>query len=425
MTADATTVCTFTNTRKAGKIKVIKDLIPASDAGRFDLKVGDDVVADGIGDGGAGEKTVAPGTHTVSEAGDATDLAKYATSIACDNGAKSDGASVGVTVDSDEIVTCVVTNERKSGKLKVVKRLLPAGDAGKFDLKIGDAVVADGVGDGGAGEQTVAPGTYKVSELGDGTDLAKYNSSIACDNDVSADGTSADVTVDSNETVTCTITNTRRTGTIKVVKSLIPATDAGRFDLMVGQDVVADGAGDAGQGSKTVQPGTYMVSEAGDNTELAGYLSSVACDNDVTAVGTSAEVTVDSDETVTCTITNTRKADLTVTKTEGESTDAVARLGLHAHRRPGQRQHHALDGRRQPAGLRVARAGRVHAVRVGPAGRLDLLARRRRRRHGLHPDHAEPRARTARWPSTTRCRRSRSSSRSAATAISRGRRRPR
>ena len=62
------------------------------------------------------------------------------------------------------------------------------------------------------------------------------------------------------------------------------------------------------------------MSEIGDDTELAGYLSSVACDNGVTADGTSAEVTVDSDETVICTITNTRKADLAVTKTEGEGT---------------------------------------------------------------------------------------------------------
>jgi hypothetical protein len=258
-----------------------------------------------------------PGTYGVAETADA----RYTlTSAVCSDG--SNPASV--KLSAGETVTCTFTNTLKHGKIKVVKHLAPSTDAGRFDLKVGDDVVADAVGDGGNGWKSVAPGTYTVSEAGDGTDLAKYTSSIACDNGANAAGTSVDVAVDAGETVTCTITNERKAGRIVVVKELAPVSDAGRFDLKVGDDVVADAVGDGGAGSKWVLPGTYTVSEAGDNADLADYVSAVECDSGVAASGTSVDVTVDSGETVTCTITNTRKADVTLTKTEGGE-DALSR----------------------------------------------------------------------------------------------------
>jgi hypothetical protein len=319
LSSGETVTCTFTNTQKTGKIKVVKNLIPSNDTGTFDLEVNGKTVVSG-GNGANATVTVPTGTnHSVAETG--TTLGKYISSLSCTDGTTGTTSGSGITVTAGQTTVCTFTNERKVGKIKVVKRLAPASDSGRFDLKIGDDVVADGVGDGGEGQKFVAPGTYTVSEAGDGTDLAKYASSVECDNGLKADGPSVDVKIDSGESITCTITNTRKTGTIKVVKALLPATDAGRFDLKVGDDVVADGVGDGGNGSKQVDPGTYTVSEAGDGaTDLADYLSSVACDNGVTANGTSVAVTVDSNETVTCTITNTRKADLTVTKTEGGST---------------------------------------------------------------------------------------------------------
>ena len=57
-----------------------------------------------------------------------------------------------------------------------------------------------------------------------GTDLANYTTSIACTTNrvasESGDGASlAEVTVDSNDVVVCTITNTRKTGKLTVVSS--------------------------------------------------------------------------------------------------------------------------------------------------------------------------------------------------------------
>src|ERR671931_251681 len=88
----------------------------------------------------------------------------------------------------------------------------------------------------------------------------------------------AGVTVDSHHVVVCTITNTRREGSITVVKDLNPASDEGRFDLKVDDAVVKAAAGDGDQGSKSVAPGDYTVSEVGANaTELSKYDKSIAC----------------------------------------------------------------------------------------------------------------------------------------------------
>jgi hypothetical protein len=321
-------VCTITNERRTGSLTVVKDLVPAADGGRFDLKVGDDVVKAAAGDGDQADKDVAPGDYTVSEVGANTDLTKYDKSIACTRNGQpaesGDGASLaGVTVDSNDAVICTITNTRRTGELTVVKDLKPADDGGTFDLRIGDDVVKAAAGDGDSGSKTLAPGDYAVSELGaNGTSLAKYDTSIACDNGQGGTGTSlAAVHVDSNDDITCTITNERRAGSITVVKDLVPAPDDGRFDLKVGDDVVKAAAGDGDQGTKAVAPGTYGVSEAGANgTDLAKYDKSIECKDGETIVksGTGASLgglEVDSDDAIVCTITNERRTgSLTVVK---------------------------------------------------------------------------------------------------------------
>ena len=314
--------CTFTNTRDTGKLTVIKQLVPESDPGLFDLKIEDEVVVDDASDGDSGFRVLDTGDYDVSElAGTGTSLAKYDSKVECSNGQSAvpgtSLADVHVTKDSD--ITCTFTNTRRTGKLTVVKDLIPSNDPGLFDLRINSEVVADDVGDGGSGSRDLAPGDYTVSELaGTGTSLAKYDSKIDCDNGDSGTGTSlAGVSIDSNDDVTCTITNTRRTGKLTVVKDLIPSNDPGLFDLRINSEVVADDVGDGGSGSRDLAPGDYTVSElAGTGTSLADYSSAIECDNGDSGSGTSlAGVSVDSNDDITCTITNTRNpGKLTVVK---------------------------------------------------------------------------------------------------------------
>ena len=72
-------VCTITNTRKTGKLEVVKKLNPTTDAGRFDLRIDNTVEKDEAAHNGTtGEKTLNTGNHTVSETADGeTTLTDY------------------------------------------------------------------------------------------------------------------------------------------------------------------------------------------------------------------------------------------------------------------------------------------------------------------------------------------------------------
>ena len=118
-----------------------------------------------------------------------------------------------------------------------------------------------------------------------------------------------DVPVTNGAQIACTITNTRRTGQLRVVKSLAPATDPGRFDLRIDGTTYRTDAGNGDSTpAQTVNTGTHTVSEtAGSSTTLSDYDSAIRCDNGTQGTGTSLQVTVADGATVTCTITNTRR----------------------------------------------------------------------------------------------------------------------
>ena len=225
--------CTFTNTRLP-KVKLVKDLEPASDTGTFNLDITQGGVskasASGIGDGGAapasGFVTVAAGSVTVSEtAAGTTALADYAKSIACTGKTGNTGqASYTFNIANGEEVTCTITNTRLP-KVKLVKDLIPGNDTGTFNLDITQGGVskasASGIGDGGAapasGFVTVAAGNVTVSETAGSAVLADYAKQISCDSSkgsAAANATSYTFAIANGESVTCTITNTRRTFTV-------------------------------------------------------------------------------------------------------------------------------------------------------------------------------------------------------------------
>ena len=120
------------------------------------------------------------------------------------------------------------------------------------------------------------------------------------------------------EQVKCWFTNTKNTppppptGTIKVTKKLVPATDSGKFNLLIDGATKAANVGDGGTtGTQTVNTGVHTVGEsAGTGTSLSNYDSTLSCvdkahggapDND-------GSVQVDAGDAWECVITNTRKA---------------------------------------------------------------------------------------------------------------------
>ena len=89
------------------------------------------------------------------------------------------------------------------------------------------------------------------------------------------------VTVTTGSDIVCTITNTRETGKLEVVKELNPTSDPGKFNLQIDGNTDPNGAnvGDGGStGEETLNTGTHNVGEAaGTGTSLTNYSKSIVC----------------------------------------------------------------------------------------------------------------------------------------------------
>jgi uncharacterized repeat protein (TIGR01451 family) len=129
----------------------------------------------------------------------------------------------------------------------------------------------------------------------------------------------------------CIITATNNdTGYIQVNKTLIPSSDAGKFNLQIDGTTIGSGnVGDGGTtGSIELSSGNHTVGEtAGTDTDLSDYTSSISCvDRDLSTFDGVSPLTlsgpgpltvpVGKDDDIVCTITNTvQTATLTLQKT--------------------------------------------------------------------------------------------------------------
>ena len=135
--------------------------------------------------------------------------------------------------------------------------------------------------------------------------------------------TNSSVHLNDGDHVICTITNTRKTGSIELRKTwsgtkgnvtLKIGTSAGGTQVDSQALVGADGT----TGANTVPTGTYFVAESFDSpTSASDYTSSLACtDNGQTvAPGANTSLTVADGHSVICTYTNARKGSIELTKT--------------------------------------------------------------------------------------------------------------
>ena len=315
VTSNQHVVCTITNTRKTGTLKVIKNLLPTNDPGKFNLSIDSSVKVSNVGNGGTtGTVTVETGSHTFGEsAGTSTSLADYTTTKACvDDSGPVTFTEWSVNVAYNQHVVCTITNTRKTGTLTVVKDLSPSTDLGLFNLSIDGSVKVSNVGDNGTtGAVTVNTGSHTFGETaGTATNLADYVETSSCSvngNTVSSTGNS--VNVGDGQNVICTIRNTRRTGTLTVKKVLVPSNDPGKFNLLIDGGIEAANIGDGGTtGAIGLNTGTHSFAEtAGTGTSLSDYISTSDCRAGVTPVTiTSGSISL-GEQNIVCTITNTRK----------------------------------------------------------------------------------------------------------------------
>ena len=146
--------------------------------------------------------------------------------------------------------------------------------------------------------------------------------SVSSPNGGTTAGSGATVTIGlkEGEDVTCTFINARKAHFVKLIKSLVPPSDSGLFDLTAAGST-AGGQGNGGfvQNANVVVGASVSVSEianAGSGANLANYTSSLKDCTGISATGTTSASFTMPDNDVACTVTNTRKAHtLTLTKT--------------------------------------------------------------------------------------------------------------
>lgn len=112
------------------------------------------------------------------------------------------------------------------GTITVIKQIEPANDVGKFNLLIdGTTKVINGGDNATTGSVKIEAGTYDVAETaGENTSLTDYNSAWRCEAGLKwaeGEASTTAVTVGPGEDWTCTFTNTRKNGTVKVIKDVV------------------------------------------------------------------------------------------------------------------------------------------------------------------------------------------------------------
>jgi uncharacterized repeat protein (TIGR01451 family) len=178
ITGGQTVTCEFVNSMKP-RVKLVKDLDPNNDPGRFDLTLNGtsfDNSGQGFGDGDATDfVTVPAGQVTIAESAHAgTDANKYASQVSCSSGkGEATGTSHGFSIANGESVTCTFTNHRKRGIL-IVEKIVNNDEGGTkvasdFSFQVNDADAVEFEADGqnemrGHNELDVDAGTYNVSE---------------------------------------------------------------------------------------------------------------------------------------------------------------------------------------------------------------------------------------------------------------------
>lgn len=235
-------------------------------------------------------------------------------------------------LSADESMSCDIYN-RGHGWLTLVKDVRGKGDPAAWTLSATPVEPIDGQqpvtgnGDpnssGGVREVKVYTGTYELAELG-GPD--NYTSlGWSCESDEPGSSEVADngdtVTIAAGESTTCTVTNTRDTASLTLVKTVSGSTvKADAFTLSAtaqAPDAEKNFSTPGGSGTpKEVWAGTpYTLSETGPSGYTAGDWLCKASAPDQTVPVQQGKVTLKKGQQVTCSLVNTRDtSSLTITK---------------------------------------------------------------------------------------------------------------
>ncbi|CAB5033398.1 unannotated protein [freshwater metagenome] len=205
-------------------------------------------------------------------------------------------------------------NKRRTGAL-VISKLFPQGSLGDPDKEFQFSW------DCGPEPRSIAlkaGQSHRVEALPTGTQCAVVEAA-APGYETTVDPASGSVQIREGDN-TVTYTNRRSTGTLQIVKQLVPANDPGLFDLSIVGQLTQGPFGNNGKTDTAVLPtGSYLIAEsaaATSPTALADYDTSLMClDKGVPMqLGLDGAVPVGANSEVICTYTNKRKATVEITK---------------------------------------------------------------------------------------------------------------
>ena len=324
---DQQNLATFTNTHTVGSITIDKTIDQGSGTFRFDVTCGKVAVAG------------SPFVITINaDTRGSTVVQNIPEGSSCVVDENPNGSVVDdfvqVTPADNGIVTFAQTtaaqtanfvDHRRTGDLTIAKQF-PAtslGDPSKEFTFSWDCGPQSGTG------TLTAGGSLRVLDIPTGT---ACHVSETADADYTAtvvpDGGSVVISDDHPNVVT--FTNARKTGTVEIRKRLVPASDPGRFDLLLDGKIKASNVGDgATTGPITVLSGTHGVAEAvtdGNAASPGDHGRELVCtdtrDGSVVPVSGDSTVLVGEGATVVCAFTNTRLPLLQIAKVVSPADDS-------------------------------------------------------------------------------------------------------
>src|SRR5439155_1031564 len=178
LAANDTVTCTFTDTKQVGHIIIAKRTIPPGATTPFSFTTTGDrkSVVQGKAVTPSGQ-TLSPGTYSVSEA---IPAGWVLTGLSCASSLGTSTftttaplvpgpgtATASITLAANDTVTCTFTDTKQVGHIIIAKRTIPPGATTPFAFTTtgpGGYTNTFTLTDGGSNDQTLAPGSYSVSE---------------------------------------------------------------------------------------------------------------------------------------------------------------------------------------------------------------------------------------------------------------------
>ena len=226
--ANDSVVCTITNTRSTGSVTVNKVWVGGAtgEAPTVNLNVvglsPSTTQVTGLGNGTTGAKPVVTGTYSATETGLVAGWTQTGASCV-KNATGSSFDPTNFSVGASDSVVCTFTNTRSAGSVTVIKHWVggATGETPGVDLNISgpssSTTHVAGLADGSTGAKPVVTGTYSASESGLAAGWTQTAGSCVRNATGSSFGPTS-FSVGANDSVVCTITNTRSAGSVTVNK---------------------------------------------------------------------------------------------------------------------------------------------------------------------------------------------------------------